>query len=140
MRKLVLSLAAIMAVALCVKFAPAAQSSESKPKHINGVLIDDHCAAKFAKESNPAKAAADHKAACALKCAKGGGEFVLLTSKKEMKLDKHGQELAMAYLSKADAKTHVRVTGEVEGDEIKVTNIEEAKPRKSSSSSSENSR
>ena len=141
MRKFVLPLAAIMALGLCLKVSQAAQSSSSDTKvhHVSGVLIDDHCAGKFADKSNPAKAAADHPKACCLKCAKGGGTLVFLTSKKEMKLDKHGQELAMDWLNKSDSKTHVTITGTINGDEIEVQKISEYKPRNSSSSSSSSS-
>lgn len=117
MRKLVLGLAAAFALGLCVRIASAADEK------VSGVLIDDHCAANMMKKDNPEKAAESHKVACALKCAKDNGHFVLISGKKEMKLDKHGEELAMDYLSKPDAKTDVTITGTVTGDEIKVDSI-----------------
>lgn len=122
MRKVVIGFAAAaMAVGLSVRVSSAAD--DAKDKKVSGVLIDDSCAAKFTSKDNPEEAASKHTAACAVKCGKDG-KFVLLSGKKEMKLDKHGQELAMAYLSKADAKTAVTITGETAGDEIKVSKIE----------------
>jgi hypothetical protein len=119
MRKLVLGLAAAVALSLCVRVSSAADDA----KKVSGVLIDDHCAAGMMKKDDPEKAAAGHKVACALKCAKDNGHFVVISGKKELKLDKHGEELAMDYLSKPDAKTAVTITGTVMGDEIKVDSI-----------------
>lgn len=125
MRSLTLGLAAAMAFGMCAPLSRADDAAPTKTK-VTGVLIDDHCAAKFTSKDNPEQAAEAHPAACAVKCAKGGADFVLLQGKKEMKLDKHGQELAMDYLSKDEAKTKVTVTGEVNGDEIKVESIDKA--------------
>ena len=118
MRKFSLGLAATLVLGLGVVCS-------AEDKKVSGILIDDHCAAKFTSKDNPEKAAADHKAACALKCAKDG-DLLLLTGKKQLKLDKHGKELAMAYLAKPDASTHVTITGEATGDEIKVSDIKAA--------------
>ena len=94
MRKLVLSLAAIVALGLCVKFAPAAEDSKKeesgKSQKITGILIDAPCAEKFADKDNPEKAAAAHKVSCCLSCAKKGAGFVLLHGKDQLKLDKKG--------------------------------------------------
>lgn len=120
MRKLVLGLAAAMALGLCVRVSNAADND----KKVSGVLIDDHCVSKFADKDDPEKAAAKHPAACCVKCAKDSAQILLLSGKKQMKLDKHGQELAMDYLSKPKAKTAVTITGTVTGDEIKVDSIE----------------
>jgi len=121
MRKIALGLAAAMALGLCVRVSTAADKEK-----VSGILIDDHCAAKFMKQDNPEQAAASHKAACAVKCAKDNGHLVLIHGKKEMKLDKHGEELAMEYLSKPNPKTDITVEGTVTGDEIKVDSIEAA--------------
>jgi len=86
-------------------------------------LIDNKCAAKFANKEDPEKAAAAHPAACALTCA-ADGKFVLIHGKKQLTLDKHGQELAKAYLSKDGASTKVTITGEQKDDELKVESIE----------------
>lgn len=129
MRKLVLPLAAVMALGFCVKFSHAADNDKSseKEKKITGVLIDEKCAGKFTSQDNPQKAAAKHPASCAKACAGKGEKLVLLHGKDELKLDEHGQELAKAYLDKSDAKTLVTITGEREGDEIKVSSIDPAK-------------
>ena len=129
MRKSTFGLAAALALSFGVSFCNA------EDKKVTGVLIDDHCAANFTSKDNPEKAAASHKAACALKCAKDG-DLLVLTGKKQLKLDKHGKELAMAYLAKPDASTHVTITGEATGDEIKVTDIEAAKDKSKDKDSS----
>ena len=41
-------------------------------------------------------------------------------------LDKHGQELAMAFLTGPDATSKVTITGEKTGDELKVESIAKA--------------
>ena len=119
MRKFVLPLAAVLALGLSAKFVSAAADKDSKGEKITGVLVDDHCADKFKTE----KAAAKHPASCAAKCTKDGGEFVLFQGDKKYKLDKKGNELAKDYIAKKDAKTKVTITGEKEGDEIKVADI-----------------
>ena len=124
MRKLAFGLAAVLAVGSFVNFSSAADE-----KKVSGVLIDETCAAKFTSKENPEQAAAKHTAACCMKCGKDA-DFVVLSGKKELKLDKHGKELAMAYLAKPDANTHVTITGEATDTEIKVKSIEAAKPEK----------
>jgi len=119
MRKLILPLAAVLALGMSVRFVAAADDKDSKGEKITGVLVDDHCAKNFKTEKDASK----HKASCAAKCAKDDGEFVLFQGDKQFKLDKKGNELAKEYISKKDAKTKVTVTGEKEGDEIKVTDI-----------------
>jgi len=116
MRKQVLTLAAIVAMSFGAKIVAA--------ESFSGNLLDEKCAAKCMTKENPEKASAKHKAACAASCNEKGSPFVLISGKEELKLDAKGQELAKEYISKADAKTHVTVTGEKSGDEIKVTSIE----------------
>lgn len=125
MRKFVLPLAAIMVVALSVKALAADNDKKEgeKSEKITGILIDSHCAEKYKDKEDAEKLAADHKAACAVKCVKGGADMVLIHGKDQLKLDKHGQELAMDYLKEKDAKTKVTITGEKEGDELKVEKI-----------------
>ena len=126
MRKMILPLAAVMALGFGVRFAHAddAKSEGGKEEKITGVLIDDHCAGKF--EGKGEKAAAGHPASCVVKCVKGGADLVLLSGDKTLKLDKKGEELAKEYIAKADAKTKVTITGTKEGDEIKVASIDAA--------------
>jgi len=125
MRKLALGAAVALALSFGASFTHAADSD----KKISGVLIDDHCVTKFMSKDDPQKAAEAHPAACALKCAKDG-KLVLLHGKDQIQLDKHGQELAMAYLSKPDASTKVTITGEKSGDEFKVASIEKTEETK----------
>lgn len=127
MRKLILPFAAMLAVGLFVKLAPAEDKDKDsgKDQKITGILIDKPCAAKFKDKDNPEEAAADHTAACAVKCGKKSG-FVLLHGKDELKLDKKGNELAQKYLAKDEAKTKVTITGEKDGDELKVSSIDAA--------------
>jgi hypothetical protein len=126
MRKFVLPLAAVLALGLSAKFVSAADDKDSKGEKITGVLVDDHCADKFKTE----KAAAKHPASCAAKCTKDGGDFVLFQGDKKYKLDKKGNELAKDYIAKKDAKTKVTITGEKDGDEIKVADIMAAEEEK----------
>jgi len=130
MRKLAFPLAAAMALGLGVRFASAAPQEKEKEHKISGVLIDKGCAEKFTDKDNPEEAAAKHPKACALSCHKKGSDFVLLHGKDELKLDKHGQELATEYLTKEDSKTKVTITGEKDGDELKVTEISAAEESK----------
>ena len=120
MRKGMFGLAAVLALGLGVSVTFGADE-----KKVTGTIIDDHCVSKYTSKDNPEKAAEAHPVACCVKCAKDGN-LVLLTGKKELKLDKHGKELAMAYLAKPNASTHVTITGETTGDEIKVTDIKAA--------------
>lgn len=131
MRKLVLPLAAMMLVALSVKALAADNDKKEgeKGEKITGILIDSHCAEKFKDKDDAEKAAAKHPAACALKCAKGGADLLLIHGKDQLKLDKHGQELAMDYLKEKDPKTKVTITGEKEGDELKVEKIAAAEEK-----------
>ena len=122
MRNIVLGLAAAMVLGLGVRVSHAADDE----KKITGVLIDNSCAEKFMSKDDPEKAAEKHPLACCLKCAKGdGANLVLIHKNKELKLDKHGQDLAMDYLKGKDAKTVVVISGEMNaaGDEVKVESI-----------------
>jgi hypothetical protein len=78
-----------------------------------GWITDDHCGAKGAK--------AEHKG-CAEKCLNGGSKLVFYNTedKKLYSLDK--QDVAKEHLGH-----EVKVTGEVEGDAIKIESIEMAK-------------
>ena len=80
-----------------------------------GWITDEHCGAKGNN--------AEHKS-CAMKCAKDHGAALVFynnADKKIYKLDK--QDVAKAHLG-----TEVVVTGEAEGDSIKVASIEDSKP------------
>ena len=81
-----------------------------------GWIVDEHCGGKDANAA---------KKGCTLKCAEGGAALVLYNSadKKTYKLDKQDE-------AKAHVGAEVTVTGEADGDSIKVTSIEETKPAK----------
>lgn len=111
MRKLIMPLAAVFVLGYGVRFAAAEKFS--------GVLIDDKCAAKFHDEAGAAK----HPAGCALKCS-AEHPLVLFSGDKQIALDDKGQDLGKAYLAKDGAKTKVTITGEKDGDKIKVESIE----------------
>jgi hypothetical protein len=79
-------------------------------------LVDTNCAAKV--KSNPDA----HTRNCALQCAKGG--FGILTADGTfLKFDSQGNEQALTVLKGSQASDHLRatVTGEREGNIIKVT-------------------
>src|SRR5947208_12647718 len=80
-----------------------------------GWITDEHCGAKGNN--------AEHKS-CALKCAKDHNAALVFynnADKKIYKLDK--QDIAKAHVG-----AEVVVTGEADGDNIKVASIEESKP------------
>jgi hypothetical protein len=92
----------------------------------SGVLIDSKCGAKPAKDENPEKAAAKHPKACVLKCAKDG-DMALITGKDMLKLDEASKAKAVEFLGKAES-TKVNIEGTKEGDTLKISKIEAAKP------------
>ena len=81
-------------------------------------VVDANCSKKVA--DNPD----GHPRACALKCEASG--FGIVTSdKKFLKFDAEGTKQIVAALKASDKKDHLRVdvTGDVEGDNIKVTSV-----------------
>jgi hypothetical protein len=81
-------------------------------------VVDAHCPERV--KADPDK----HSRACALKCEKGG--YGLLTSDgKYLKFDAAGNEKALAALKESKKENHLRanVTGERDGDTIKVSSI-----------------
>lgn len=81
-------------------------------------VVDSNCSKKVA--DNPDS----HPRACALKCEASG--FGIITSdKKFLKFDAEGNKQIVAALKASDKKDHLRVdvTGDVEGDNIKVTSV-----------------
>ena len=96
---------------LALLFVPALQAATW-----TGWITDAACAEKGAK--------AEHKG-CALRCAGRGEALVLYNNadKKIYKLDKQDE-------AKAHIGAEVAVTGELDGDSIKVTSIAETKAEK----------
>ena len=110
MRKAALFLAA---VALCA--LPALADTQTFQ---DVSLVDVNCSKKVA--DNPDA----HTRDCALKCEKSG--FGIITSdKKFIKFDADGNKQVVAALQASSAKDHLRVdvTGDVNGDTMKVTSV-----------------
>jgi len=81
-------------------------------------VVDVNCSKKVAADPD------SHTRACALKCQESG--FGILTSdKKFLKFDANGNKEVIAALKASDKKDHLRanVTGDVEGDTLKVTSV-----------------
>jgi Protein of unknown function (DUF5818) len=101
----------VIVLALVLIAAPAMYAASW-----TGWISDEHCAAKGAK--------AEHKG-CALKCAERGAKLVFLNGADEKVYALDNQALAKEHLGH-----EVTVSGEANGDSIKVTSIEEAKKSK----------
>jgi hypothetical protein len=84
----------------------------------NVSIVDVNCSAKV--KDNPDV----HTQKCALQCSKSG--FGVVTADGAfLKFDSHGNEQAVAALKASHAKDHLRatVTGDREGNTIKVTSL-----------------
>ena len=81
-------------------------------------VVDSNCSKKVA--DNPDS----HTRACALKC-EASGYGVITSDKKFLKFDAEGNKQVVVALKASDKKDHLRadVTGEVQGDTLKVTSI-----------------
>lgn len=86
----------------------------------NAPLMDTMCAAKDAMKADPDS----HPTKCAIRC-QGSGFGVLTADGKFLKLDKAGNDLAVAALKATKKADHLRVTvqGERKGDEIQVQSL-----------------
>ncbi|MCP5110268.1 MAG: hypothetical protein GY953_05485 [bacterium] len=117
MKKLA-SFAAVFALVLL--FAATAPAAELK-----GHLVDTMCSAKIAQKGQ--KAAAMHTKECAqMPPCEASGYGVVTSDSKFIKFDDAGNQKAVAAL-KATSKTDnlvVQVTGNVDGDQVSVTNLE----------------
>ena len=81
-------------------------------------IVDINCSSKVA--ANPDS----HTRDCALKCQQSG--YAVVTSdKKVLKLDAAGNSQVVAALKDSSKKDHLRadITGDVQGDTLKVTSI-----------------
>jgi hypothetical protein len=109
MRRIVLSALALLLLATAV---PAATWT-------NVALVDVNCSTKV--KANPDT----HSRTCAIKCA-DNGYGVLAADGKFVKLDAAGNEKALALLKASEKKDHLRVdvTGEVDGETLKVATID----------------
>jgi hypothetical protein len=81
-------------------------------------VVDSNCSKKVAADPD------SHTRACALKCAASG--FGIVTQDKQfLKFDAEGNTKIVEALKASDKKDHLRVdvTGDVQGDTLKVTSI-----------------
>ena len=116
-------IAAALACGLCLGVSAKAADKEYK-----GVVIDNACGAKQMSKANPEEAAEGHPKECALKCAKGGDGFSLISGKKSYKLDVASKEKVTAYLTEEANATKVIVMGTLsdDGKTLKVSDIKAA--------------
>lgn len=108
--KVLTSLAVLGLLAL-----PAAAATESF-KDVS--VIDVNCSTKAAADPD------SHTRTCALTCEKSG--YGIITSdKKFLKFDAKGNKEIVSELKASDKKDHLRVdvTGDVEGDTLKVSSV-----------------
>ncbi len=102
-------------LALVLLALPLVASAET---FSNVSVVDVNCSKKVADTADT------HTRDCALKCAESG--FGIVTSdKKFLKFDAEGNKQVEAALKATDKKDHLRVdvTGDVDGDTIKVTSV-----------------
>ncbi|MCC7152946.1 MAG: hypothetical protein IT161_00145 [Bryobacterales bacterium] len=85
----------------------------------NVSLVDQKCSSKFT-----AQTADTHTRSCAMAC-EASGFGILTADGKFLKFDKKGSEKALHELKASTKKDHLRatVTGEMEGDALKVHSI-----------------
>ncbi len=109
----------VAAVAILLLALPAVALAESWS---NVTLIDQHCAAKFKGKAD------EHTRDCALMCATSG-YGVYTADGQYLKFDDGGSKMALALLKSSDKEDHLRVdvTGDKDGDTIKVKTIEMTK-------------
>ena len=108
----------IMHKPLCLTIVFAMPLLCSAETWTNVSLVDQNCSAKV--KDNPDA----HKRDCALQCSKSG--FGILTADGTfLKFDAQGNERAAAALKASEASDHLRatVTGQREGDTIKVSSL-----------------
>jgi Protein of unknown function (DUF5818) len=106
-KKLVVLLTLLALTVLALPFASAGTKSTW-----TGWITDDHCGAKGAK--------AEH-ANCAEKCLGGGAKLVFYNTADEKLYTLDNQDLAKQHIGH-----EVKVTGELEGEAIKVESIAKA--------------
>ena len=81
---------------------------------MTGVISDSHCGAKH-------NAASDAAAKCVESCIKGGAEAVFVSGDKVLKLDAASQEKVKGHYGHK-----VTVTGDVDGDTLKIDTLKMA--------------
>ncbi len=120
---------------LFVSFSLQAQTNkDAKPAAMKGYLVDKMCGSSMAKKApdQAMASAAKHTKSCALaeSCTESG--YGLMMDGKWTAFDNTGNQKAAAFLKSTKAKDHlfVAVTGEKEGEMIKVSSIKAAKATK----------
>lgn len=110
MRKLALFVGSFVLFAI-----PALAASESY-KDVS--VVDVNCSAKVAADAD------SHTRACALKCS-ASGYGIITQNKQFLKFDAAGNAKISQALQASDKKDHLRVdvTGDLQGDTLKVTSI-----------------
>ena len=85
----------------------------------NVPVVDVNCSKKVAADPD------SHTRACALKCSASGYGILAKDNKQFLKFDAKGNSELVAALKASDKKDHLRadVTGDVEGDTIKVSSL-----------------
>ena len=108
--------ATLFAVAVLFAAALPAFAAEAK-SYTNVSMIDVNCSTKFAEKLD------EHPRTCALKCASSG--FGVFVEGKYIKFDAAGNEKAVAALKASSKTDHLRVdvSGQLEGDVLKVENL-----------------
>jgi hypothetical protein len=104
----------LLIIAIMASFAAVATAET-----FNNVSITDVACSKTAAKDPDA-----HTRECALQCQKSG--FGIVTSDhKFLKLDAKGNSLVLDALKKSDKNAHLRVdvSGDVQGDTLKVTSL-----------------
>ncbi len=102
----------LLVISATVAFA-AEQTWDNVP------LVDSMCLSKV--KDNPDK----HQTKCLVSCAGHGGIGIITSDGTFLKLDEAGTEKALALLKETDKKDTIRVnvTGEVDGDTVKVASV-----------------
>lgn len=94
---------------------PALAAAES---YNNVAVVDVNCSKKVAADPD------SHTRACALKC-EGSGYGILTKDNRFLKFDAQGNTSITEALKASDKKDHLRVdvSGDVDGDTLKVTSV-----------------
>lgn len=108
-------LAAVLAIGLSAPIVALAETWEKVP------LIDQMCAKKEKVTAHPE----NHPTGCLIKCA-DSGYGVMTSDGKYLKLDQAGSKKALAALKETKKENDIRVnvSGQKDGDTIKVASLE----------------
>jgi hypothetical protein len=103
----------VLMLALCTLPAVCAEQAFT-----NAPVVDTMCSKRVATGPDA------HTKACALQC-QGGGFGIFTNEKKFLKFDAAGNQQLLAALKKSNKPDHLRVnvTGDVEGDTLKVKSL-----------------